>query len=272
MRTTTMRRLAVALLAATVVGACGADGDTRPAATPTASDRDAVPDGRGDTEVPGPGGGDGAGAPDDGPADTDAAPPVARVARLTDHLDVLVAPSPDAEVVRSLSPSTGFGSTTVVSVRDEADGWLEVELAGRPTGLTGYVPVDAVQLVEVSLEVHVDLTTRQLTVLEEGEVVLTTAVAIGDAEHPTPVGRFFVTDKLDTQDPDGPYGPFALGLSVRSEVLTEFAGGDGQIGIHGTNDPTSIGRDVSHGCVRVPNDVVRQLVELLPLGTPVVVT
>jgi lipoprotein-anchoring transpeptidase ErfK/SrfK len=271
MRTTTMRRLAVGLLAVSVLGACGADGDARPTATPTAADRDAASDPRADAEVtrPAP---DEDGALDDGPAEPPADPPVARVARLTDHLDVLVAPSADAEVVRSLSPTTDFGSTTVVSVRDELEGWLEVELAGRPTGLTGYVPVDAVHLVEVGLEVHVDLATRQLTVLDEGAVVLTTPVAVGDAQHPTPVGRFFVTDKLDTQDPDGPYGPFALGLSVRSEVLTEFAGGDGQIGIHGTNDATSIGRDVSHGCVRVPNDVVRQLVELLPLGTPVVVT
>ena len=54
-------------------------------------------------------------------------------------------------------------------------------------------------------------------------------------------------------------------------MLTEFAGGDGQVGIHGTDDPGSIGNPVSNGCVRVPNDVAVQLAELLPLGTPVVV-
>ena len=55
-------------------------------------------------------------------------------------------------------------------------------------------------------------------------------------------------------------------------MLTEFAGGDGQIGIHGTNDPASIGHDVSHGCIRVPNQVMEELNRILPLGTPVVVS
>lgn len=41
------------------------------------------------------------------------------------------------------------------------------------------------------------------------------------------------------------------------------------VGIHGTNDPASIGKDVSHGCIRVPNDVVVRMATLLPLGTPV---
>ena len=52
-------------------------------------------------------------------------------------------------------------------------------------------------------------------------------------------------------------------------MLTEFAGGDGQVGVHGTNDPASIGEAVSHGCIRVPNDVASVLDERLPLGTPV---
>ena len=116
------------------------------------------------------------------------------------------------------------------------------------------------------------MTPAQLTLTDGGQTVLTTPVAIGAPDTPTPTGRFSVTDKLQTPNPNGAYGPFAFGLSGRSEVLTEFAGGDGQIGIHGTNDPSSIGKDVSHGCVRVPNDVIEQLNELLPLGTPVVVS
>ena len=54
-----------------------------------------------------------------------------------------------------------------------------------------------------------------------------------------------------------------------SNVLEEFNGGDGVIGIHGTNDPSSIGQDVSHGCIRVTNDVITQMAGYLPLGTPV---
>jgi lipoprotein-anchoring transpeptidase ErfK/SrfK len=101
--------------------------------------------------------------------------------------------------------------------------------------------------------------------------VLTTPVAVGSPESPTPTGHFFLVDKLDTQSASSAYGPFAFGLSGHSDVLTEFAGGDGQIGIHGTNDPSSIGNAVSHGCVRVPNDVIAQLNDLVPLGTPVTI-
>ena len=79
------------------------------------------------------------------------------------------------------------------------------------------------------------------------------------------------TDLLVNADDSGAYGPYALGLSAHSDTLSEFAGGDGQIGLHGTDAPWSIGQDVSHGCVRVPNDVVTQLATSLRLGTPVTV-
>ena len=197
------------------------------------------------------------------------------VARADGPLEVYAAPG-DTEPHRTLPATTDFGSTTVVLVTEvgdgAADGWLEVLLPGRPNGATGWIRAGDVELQDVEVAVHVDLADRALTVYADGEPVLTSDVAIGDAEHPTPVGRFFVTDKVRSPDPDGPYGPYALGLSGRSEVLTEFAGGDGQIGIHGTNDPESIGQAASHGCVRVPNTVVRELVSLLPLGTPVVIS
>ena len=131
---------------------------------------------------------------------------------------------------------------------------------------------DDVELRQVTTLVHVDLAARTLTLYDAGQVVLTTPVAVGSPEAPTPTGTFSVTDKLQTPNAGGAYGPYAFGLSGRSEVLTEFAGGDGQIGIHGTNDPASIGNNVSHGCIRVPNDVIEHLEQILPLGTPVVVS
>ncbi len=103
----------------------------------------------------------------------------------------------------------------------------------------------------------------------DGNVVLETPVAVGSSDNPTPTGDFYVTDLLDTGNATSAYGPFAFGLSGHSETLSEFGGGDGQVGIHGTNQPSSIGNAVSHGCVRVPNDIVVQLAHSLPLGTPV---
>jgi lipoprotein-anchoring transpeptidase ErfK/SrfK len=125
-----------------------------------------------------------------------------------------------------------------------------------------------VELRPVHDEVDVDLTSRLLTWRRNGAVMLQTPVAVGAPETPTPAGHFYVTDLLDTPD-GGAYGPFAIGLSAHSDTLSEFGGGDGQIGLHGTSDPSSIGQSVSHGCVRVPNEVVVQLATNLPLGTPV---
>ena len=60
-----------------------------------------------------------------------------------------------------------------------------------------------------------------------------------------------------------------FGLSAFSDVYTSFAGGPGQVGLHGTNDPSGLGRDVSHGCVRVTNEAITALAQQLPMGTPI---
>lgn len=270
-----LRRLVVGLAATAVLltGCASAEAPDEP--PPASAGATAAPaDELADEERPAADERDDEGAEDDDASEGDHLD-VAVIARATADLDVHETPG-DGDPFRTLPAVTDFGSTTVALVREvgeaEAEGWLEVVLPGRPNGATGWIRADAVELRETGVEVTVSLADRELTVHQDGEELLTTEVAIGDGEHPTPTGRFFVTDKLDTGDPDGAYGPYAIGLSGRSEVLTEFAGGDGQIGIHGTNDPTSIGQAVSHGCVRVPNATVRELVTLLPLGTPVVIS
>ena len=200
--------------------------------------------------------------------------PGALVVRSDHDVTIFTNPVPSA-ATRSLPARNSFGSplALLVTTVGEGDrtGWLQVLLPGRPNGATGWVQSDQVELRRVLQEVRVDLAARTLQVLVDDAVILTTPVSVGEPGTPTPPGRFSLTDKLDTGDVDGPYGPFALGLSARSDSLTEFAGGDAQVGIHGTNDPSSIGRAASHGCIRVPNDVARQLSDLLPLGTPVIV-
>ncbi len=100
-------------------------------------------------------------------------------------------------------------------------------------------------------------------------MTLSTDIAVGTGDTPTPYGEFYLAELLEPPDPGGVYGPFAFGLSGFSEVLDSFAGGDGVVGIHGTDDPSALGRDVSHGCVRVLNDVIEDLAARVPLGTPV---
>jgi lipoprotein-anchoring transpeptidase ErfK/SrfK len=94
----------------------------------------------------------------------------------------------------------------------------------------------------------------------------------GRARHgptPTPRGLYYIVELLQPRRADGSYGPFSFGLSAHSNVLKRFAGGDGRVGLHGTNQPGLIGSDVSHGCIRLRNEAVRRLAKILPLGTPV---
>jgi lipoprotein-anchoring transpeptidase ErfK/SrfK len=166
----------------------------------------------------------------------------------------------------------GFGSPLALLVVERQAGWYRVLIPGRPNGATGWTRSSDVVTRKVDYQVRVDLAARRLTLMRRGQVVFASSVAIGDAAHPTPTGWFSLTDTVATGNPNGAYGPFALGISARSEVLTEFQGGDGQVAIHGTNNPAGIGRAISHGCIRVPNDVATNLTDLLPLGTPVVIS
>jgi lipoprotein-anchoring transpeptidase ErfK/SrfK len=95
-------------------------------------------------------------------------------------------------------------------------------------------------------------------------------IGVGRAVTPTPTGTYFITELLKQPDPAGPYGPFAYGLSAYSGVLSHFGrGGNGQIGIHGTDEPQFVGTNVSHGCIRLRNPDILWLRQRLPLGTPV---
>jgi lipoprotein-anchoring transpeptidase ErfK/SrfK len=182
-----------------------------------------------------------------------------------------VAPDTSAAVVTTLDARTDLGSTTTVLVVEARGDWLEVALPIRPNGTTGWVRAAAGELRTTSYHIDVDLQDRRVSLFDGDEVMLSSEAAIGAPDTPTPTGSFFVTDLVETGDPDGSYGDHAIGLSGHSNELTEFAGGDGQIGVHGTNQPSSIGQAVSHGCVRLPNDVVAELVQRVPLGTPVTV-
>ena len=205
-----------------------------------------------------------------GASETPEAPAVT-IARAEGALTVRAEPDPAAPVVTELPAQTSFGSSRALLVLDEEPGWVRVQLPVRPNGSTGWVPEDAVDLVAGRHRVEVDLAARRLTVFDGDEVVVETAVAIGAPDAPTPTGTFAVIDRLQSPEASSPYGPFALGISAHSDTFSEFAGGDGQIGIHGTDDPASIGQPVSHGCIRVPNDVITLLASALPLGTPVTI-
>jgi hypothetical protein len=185
------------------------------------------------------------------------------------ELEVYAEPG-DAEVMMTLPDTTILGTATVVTViGSPEDGWLRVMLPVRPNGSEGWVAERDVDLFMVEGRMVIDLSDRRLTFYRDGEEVMSSSVAIGTSRNPTPTGQFYVTDNVTLSDPTSPWGPHALGLSGRSDTITEYNGGDGIIGIHGTNRPGSIGNAASLGCVRLPNDVITALHEHIAIGTPV---
>lgn len=187
--------------------------------------------------------------------------------------DVDVYESPEsANPYMTLDEATILGTTTVLGVLTPPEnGWAQVMLPGRPNGSTGWVKSFDMEFYVADSQILIDLDNRRLTYVVGSVEVLSTEVGIGSRYNETPTGHFFVTDNVTLANPNSPWGPHALGLSARSETITEFNGGDGIIGIHGTNNPSSIGGNISLGCVRLPNEVITILHRLVPIGTRVTI-
>ena len=169
----------------------------------------------------------------------------------------------------TLDHPTEVGSPLVFLVKARTPFRYEVYLPIRPNGSTGWIPAGAVELGSHDFDVVVELGLKRITVYEGNDVFLRAPIGIGREDTPTPGGLYYIKELLKAPDPNTIYGTYAYGLSGFSNILTSFGGGDAVIGIHGTNDPTSIGKTVSHGCIRMHNGDIEKLVPVLPLGTPV---
>lgn len=183
------------------------------------------------------------------------------------------APSPSAKPVHAFTRITPLGSQQVFLLQTQVLGedgatWFQALLPIRPNGTTGFIP--GKDLVVRTTPYRLDLDRRRfmLKLYEGCRLVKTYRVGIGTGRTPTPVGQFYLTSLIKLPDPATMYGPYAYGLSGYSEVLESWKFG-GIIGLHGTNDPSSIRRRSSHGCIRMNNRDIRALVKILPLGTPI---
>jgi lipoprotein-anchoring transpeptidase ErfK/SrfK len=180
--------------------------------------------------------------------------------------------APDAPAPRlSLSNPTDNGGPRVFLVKERRPGWLNVALPVRPNGSTGWIREGDVTLSLTPYRISVDLAGHKITVWDGDEVILDEPVGVGKRDAPTPGGDYYLAELLQPPDPTTVYGPYAFGLSGFSDVFTNFAGGEGVIGIHGNDDPSTLGTDVSSGCIRMSNDGITRLAQLLPLGTPVTI-
>jgi lipoprotein-anchoring transpeptidase ErfK/SrfK len=107
--------------------------------------------------------------------------------------------------------------------------------------------------------IRINTTNHTLTLLRNGILYKVYPIAVGKASTPTPKGRFQIKNKAI--NPGGAFGARWLGLTAPG----------GSYGIHGTNNPSSIGKNISNGCVRLYNKDIIELSNLVPIHTEVVI-
>jgi lipoprotein-anchoring transpeptidase ErfK/SrfK len=150
--------------------------------------------------------------------------------------------------------------------------WVQVRLPGRPNGRKGWIPTDHTRRSSTQWYISVDLSARQVSVFLHGRLQRRFRAIVGTPSTPTPRGRFFVEEALALSSRLAG-APFALATSGRSQVLQEFAGGPGQIALHGTgNIPGALGTAASHGCIRLSTPAITWLARRIGAGVPVTVT
>ncbi|MFZ5646210.1 MAG: L,D-transpeptidase family protein [Bacillota bacterium] len=101
---------------------------------------------------------------------------------------------------------------------------------------------------------------RKLQYYSGTNLLKTYPVAVGKHSTPTPAGSYRVVNKI--VNPGGVLGTRWMGLSIPN----------GSYGIHGTNNPSSIGKYISNGCIRMYNSDVEDLFPKVNIGTPVTIT
>lgn len=105
--------------------------------------------------------------------------------------------------------------------------------------------------------IDVSTTQHKLILFDQHRIMKMYPIGVGKMLTPSPFGTYTIINKQ--RNPGGPYGALWMGLSKP------------HYGIHGTNNPASIGKYVSHGCIRMFNHDVLELSSLVPIGTKVVI-
>jgi lipoprotein-anchoring transpeptidase ErfK/SrfK/outer membrane protein assembly factor BamD (BamD/ComL family) len=129
------------------------------------------------------------------------------------------------------------------------------------------------KLIKPDFNILVDLSKYKLYLKSGDKIVKIYTVATGKKETPTPTGEYKVTDKLikPTWYQTLPSGVKQIipGGDPKNELGTRWIGFKPAYGIHGTIEPLLIGQPVSHGCIRMLNEEVEELYDLISGGTPI---
>ncbi|SFX72620.1 SH3 domain-containing protein [Thermoactinomyces sp. DSM 45891] len=148
--------------------------------------------------------------------------------------------------------------------------WFLVFALACTVLLGGLIPFSTAQASTHEYQVEINKKTNKLYLYQDGRVTKTYPVATGRTKDLTPEGTFTMVVKIVAPGwkgipggvPENPLGKRWMGISVK--------GDSGRIyGVHGTNQPASIGSNASSGCVRMGEENLLELYQLIPEGTPI---
>ncbi|NQT23676.1 MAG: L,D-transpeptidase family protein [Candidatus Omnitrophica bacterium] len=132
------------------------------------------------------------------------------------------------------------------------------------------VPGQFLKVTKAKFDILVDKSQNKLFLKNGGQIIKTYKVSTG-SNNSTPVGKFKIEEKLPKplwykvgaivrpDSPDYELGEYWMGLSAEG------------YGIHGTNDPHTIGKQITQGCIRMTNKDIEELYRIVPSGTEVVI-
>ncbi|ATP39851.1 L,D-transpeptidase [Solibacillus sp. R5-41] len=106
-------------------------------------------------------------------------------------------------------------------------------------------------------QIEISVNNRWLRLFKNGVFQKQYPIAVGKMLYDTPLGNYIIVNKQP--NPGGPFGTMWMSLSKE------------HYGIHGTNNPSSIGHAVSRGCIRMYNNDVEELASIVPIGTQVII-
>ncbi|MEM9905706.1 MAG: L,D-transpeptidase [Cyanobacteria bacterium P01_D01_bin.44] len=184
--------------------------------------------------------------------------------RLSPEQPSLEQPSPEfiSSFLRSQPDSK------LVAKPDLADPWAFPVPAAPPND----APVESV---EQPVELVLSLEERQLYVYRGDTLETTFPVAVGKPGWETPTGRFEVSHMLENPGWTNPFTDEVVSPGPENPLgerwIAFWTDGEYQIGFHGTPNRESVGQAASHGCVRLYNEHVRELYDLVNPGTLVTV-
>lgn len=202
--------------------------------------------------------------------------PTQAVAQLLFTHGVYRSASTSTPMGRSLPPRTPLtGERTTLPVVRYATvdrrRWVQVMLPGRPNGSTGWIEQGGTRETTTGWHIVVSTSRRRVWVYFDGVPLESYLAVVGKPSTPTPTGNFFV-EETEIMPSTAPGGPYVLALSARSNVLQDFDGGPGQIGIHGRDNlGGTLGQAESHGCMRLATADITWLAERIGPGVPVTI-